>query len=103
LWCRPSACTAGWPAPKPLQQSGAGTAPFPVAVDCSLVPPLPETAPPQNPIIVSAGWDKAVKVWSLTNCKLRNNLVGHQGYVNTVTVSPDGSLCASGGKVRRLV
>jgi hypothetical protein len=40
------------------------------------------------------------QVWSLTNCKLRNNLVGHQGYVNTVTVSPDGSLCASGGKVR---
>lgn len=32
------------------------------------------------------------------NCKLRTNLVGHQGYVNTVTVSPDGSLCASGGK-----
>ena len=51
-----------------------------------------------NPIIVSAGWDKLVKVWSLTNCKLRNNLAGHQGYVNTVTVSPDGSLCASGGK-----
>ena len=54
----------------------------------------------QNPIIVSAGWDKVVKVWNLTNCKLRNNLAGHQGYVNTVTVSPDGSLCASGGKVR---
>jgi guanine nucleotide-binding protein subunit beta-2-like 1 protein len=51
-----------------------------------------------NPIIVSAGWDKLVKVWNLTNCKLRNNLAGHQGYVNTVTVSPDGSLCASGGK-----
>jgi len=51
-----------------------------------------------NPIIVSAGWDKLVKVWNLTNCKLRNNLVGHAGYVNTVTVSPDGSLCASGGK-----
>jgi guanine nucleotide-binding protein subunit beta-2-like 1 protein len=53
---------------------------------------------PTNPIIVSAGWDKLVKVWNLTNCKLRNNLVGHTGYVNTVTVSPDGSLCASGGK-----
>lgn len=26
------------------------------------------------------------------------NHFGHQGYVNTVTVSPDGSLCASGGK-----
>lgn len=51
-----------------------------------------------NPIIVSAGWDKLVKVWNLTNCKLRSNLVGHTGYINTVTVSPDGSLCASGGK-----
>jgi guanine nucleotide-binding protein subunit beta-2-like 1 protein len=49
-------------------------------------------------LIVSAGWDKLVKVWNLTTCKLRTNFVGHQGYVNTVTVSPDGSLCASGGK-----
>lgn len=51
-----------------------------------------------NPIIVSAGWDKLIKVWNLTNCKLHKNLAGHGGYVNTVTVSPDGSLCASGGK-----
>jgi len=51
-----------------------------------------------TPLIVSAGWDKAVKVWNLNQCKLRTNLVGHNGYVNTVTVSPDGSLCASGGK-----
>lgn len=50
------------------------------------------------PVIVSAGWDKVVKVWTLSNCKLRNNLAGHTGYLNTVTVSPDGSLCASGGK-----
>ena len=34
----------------------------------------------------------------MNNCKLRTNLVGHTGYLNTVTVSPDGSLCASGGK-----
>jgi len=52
----------------------------------------------QNPIIVSAGWDKMIKVWNLTNCKLKTNHYGHTGYVNTVTVSPDGSLCASGGK-----
>merc|ERR1739848_819494 len=51
-----------------------------------------------NPIIVSAGWDKLVKVWNLTNCKLKTNHIGHPGYLNTVTVSPDGSLCASGGK-----
>jgi len=52
----------------------------------------------QNPIIVSGGWDKQVKVWNLTNCKLRTNLSGHTGYINSVTVSPDGSLCASGGR-----
>jgi guanine nucleotide-binding protein subunit beta-2-like 1 protein len=50
------------------------------------------------PLIVSCGWDKVVKTWSLTNCKIKNTLVGHTGYLNTVTVSPDGSLCASGGK-----
>ncbi|KAI6172997.1 hypothetical protein M3Y98_01034800 [Aphelenchoides besseyi] len=51
-----------------------------------------------NPSIVSAGYDKVVKVWNLANCRLKTNHVGHTGYVNTVTVSPDGSLCASGGK-----
>jgi len=52
----------------------------------------------QNPMIVSGGWDKLVKVWNLSNCKLKTNLVGHTGYINTAIVSPDGSLCASGGK-----
>merc|ERR1712199_128615 len=51
-----------------------------------------------HPLIVSGGWDKLVKVWNLSNCKLRTNLIGHTGYINAVTVSPDGSLCASGGK-----
>jgi len=51
-----------------------------------------------NALIVSCGWDRLVKVWNLSNCKLRTNLVGHTGYLNTVTVSPDGSLCASGGQ-----
>lgn len=53
---------------------------------------------PAAPLIVSAGWDKVVKVWSLATCKLRFNLVEHTGCVASVTVSPDGSLCASGGK-----
>ncbi len=38
------------------------------------------------------------KVWNLSNCKLKTNYMGHSGYLNTVTMSPDGSLCASGGK-----
>lgn len=52
----------------------------------------------EEPLIVSAGWDKTVKVWSLQKCTLIHTLSGHTGYVNTVTVSPDGSLCASGGR-----
>ncbi|KAF8105894.1 hypothetical protein N665_0152s0029 [Sinapis alba] len=50
------------------------------------------------PTIVSASWDHTVKVWNLQNCELMNTLAGHSGYLNTVAVSPDGSLCASGGK-----
>ncbi|CAH1762512.1 23692_t:CDS:2 [Entrophospora sp. SA101] len=51
---------------------------------------------PANPVIVSSGWDKCV--WDLNTLKLKINHYGHSGYINTVTVSPDGSLCASGGK-----
>ena len=39
-----------------------------------------------------------LKVWNLANCKLKASHDKHNGYLNTVTVSPDGSLCASGGK-----
>ncbi|XP_058742280.1 small ribosomal subunit protein RACK1-like [Vicia villosa] len=49
-------------------------------------------------IIVSASWDKTVKVWDLLKCRVRYTLAGHSGYVNTVAVSPDCSLCASGGE-----
>jgi len=51
-----------------------------------------------NNLIVSGSVDKTVKVWNLKDCQLKFNLTGHEGYINTVTVSPDGSLCASGGK-----
>ncbi|CAD5218204.1 unnamed protein product [Bursaphelenchus okinawaensis] len=51
-----------------------------------------------SPSIVSAGWDKVVKVWNLSNCRLKTNHIGHTGFINATTVSPDGSLCASGGK-----
>lgn len=51
-----------------------------------------------NPLVISAGWDKTLKVWNLKDFQLKNTLTGHTGYINAVTVSPDGSLCASGGK-----
>lgn len=53
---------------------------------------------PTVPVLVSCGWDRLVKVWSLDDFKLKFNLVGHTGYINTVCVSPEGSLCASAGK-----
>lgn len=62
-------------------------------VSCVRFPPTPSV-----PVFVSAGWDKLVKVWGSQTLRLKADLVGHTGYLNTVTVSPDGSLCASGGK-----
>jgi guanine nucleotide-binding protein subunit beta-2-like 1 protein len=38
------------------------------------------------------------QVWELNKCKLKTNHYGHTGYINTLAVSPDGSLAASGGK-----
>jgi guanine nucleotide-binding protein subunit beta-2-like 1 protein len=54
-------------------------------------------------LIVSCGWDKTVKVWTAvggeaSTYRLQCNLVGHTEHLNTVTISPDASLCASGGK-----
>jgi len=52
----------------------------------------------QQPLVVSCGWDKVVKVWNISECKLNYDLIGHTGVLHSVAISPDGSLCASGGK-----
>merc|ERR1711865_965404 len=33
-------------------------------------------------------WNNLVKVWNLSNCKLRTNLVGHTGVVYSTSISP---------------
>jgi len=54
---------------------------------------------PHNPVVVSASWDKTIKIWTIgKSFNLQATLVGHTGYINNITISPDGSLCASGGK-----
>jgi len=48
--------------------------------------------------MVSAGYDRLVRVWDKSTCQLKTSLEGHTGYINAVAIAPDGSLCASGGK-----
>merc|ERR1712228_49327 len=51
-----------------------------------------------DPVIVSASRDNTVKVWNMSTFELKYNFIGHTSYVNAMCISPDGSLCASGGK-----
>lgn len=48
-------------------------------------------------LVVSCGWDKLTKVWDLKKGHLIYDFCGHTAPVNSVAISPDGSLCASGG------
>lgn len=54
----------------------------------------PET---EKALVVSCGWDKLTKVWELKKGKIVYDFCGHTAPVNSVAISPDGSLCASGG------
>jgi guanine nucleotide-binding protein subunit beta-2-like 1 protein len=51
-----------------------------------------------NPFVVSGSADGTVKVWRLGEWGLRHTFKTDKGCVNAVCISPDGSLCASGGK-----
>lgn len=51
-----------------------------------------------KPSVASCAWDHSIKVWDITTCKLESSFTRHSGYVNSICVSPDGSLMASGGK-----
>jgi len=37
-------------------------------------------------------------VWNLDVGELQTDHIGHTGYISALTISPDGTLCASGGK-----
>ena len=51
-----------------------------------------------DPVVVSVGWDNVVKVFDLGTMTLKHNLRRHTGFINVVSISPDGRICASGGK-----
>ncbi|XXZ97871.1 G-protein beta subunit and guanine dissociation inhibitor for Gpa2p [Meyerozyma guilliermondii] len=48
--------------------------------------------------VISASWDKTVKSWDLNEYNVNADFIGHTGYISCITISPDGSLCASSGK-----
>jgi guanine nucleotide-binding protein subunit beta-2-like 1 protein len=54
--------------------------------------------PGEEPLILSSYWDGLIKIWKTSSSQVKSKLSGHKGYINCMTVSPDGSLCASGGK-----
>ncbi|KII65987.1 Guanine nucleotide-binding protein subunit beta-like protein [Thelohanellus kitauei] len=57
------------------------------------------TKPSDNGILViSAGYDGLGKVWGLKPAGLRQNLRGHRMAINSISLSPNFSMLASGGK-----
>lgn len=65
------------------------------------------TVHPHQPFLVSGSWDNTIKVWSLQDIVLPNHLAsdrlittltGHTCKINTVAISPQGQILASGSQ-----
>lgn len=54
--------------------------------------------PGEETSILSCHWDGTINIWKVSNNQNQTKLSGHKGYINFATISPDSSLCASGGK-----
>ncbi len=52
----------------------------------------------KNPIVVSASWDRTIKVWDNTTMTLKHTFVGHKSQINSLDMAPKTSYLASGGK-----
>merc|ERR550514_1850148 len=52
----------------------------------------------KQPIIVSASWDKTIKVWDNTQMSLMHTFVGHKAQINTLDLAPNTNIIASGSR-----
>ena len=52
----------------------------------------------KNPIVVSASWDKTIKVWDNSVMALKHTFIGHKAQINTLDLAPNTNFIASGGK-----
>lgn len=53
-------------------------------------------ATPDGRLLVSASWDRTVRVWDLRAGRVLHVLEGHEQYVESVAVTPDGTRAVSG-------
>lgn len=53
-------------------------------------------ATPDGRLLVSASWDRTVRVWDLESGQVVHVLEGHEQYVESVAVTPDGTHAISG-------
>merc|ERR1712072_745204 len=51
-----------------------------------------------QPIIVSASWDKTIKVWDNSVMSLMHTFVGHKAQINTLDLAPNTKIIASGSR-----
>ena len=52
----------------------------------------------KTPIIVSASWDKTIKVWDNSVMSLMHTFVGHKAQINTLDLAPNTNIIASGSR-----
>ena len=52
----------------------------------------------KQPIVVSASWDKTIKVWDNSVMALKHTFVGHKAQINTLDLAPGTNFIASGGR-----
>jgi len=52
----------------------------------------------KQPIVISASWDKTIKVWDNQSMSLMHTFVGHKAQINTLDLAPNTNLIASGGR-----
>jgi len=52
----------------------------------------------KNALVVSASWDKTIKVWDNQTMSLRHTFVGHKAQINSLDIAPTTCYLASGGR-----
>jgi len=52
----------------------------------------------KRPIVISASWDRTIKVWDNTTMSLMHTFVGHKAQINCLDIASGTTFLASGGR-----